>query len=128
MLGEEFGEGLGGPRLLPRLWRSSVLSCSIEPELVRSLVIELRHHLGPELGVRAEHAVVARHLELRRRDEGCEARAEVMLEPHERDRDIAPGLLEKVARRRRPQRSALGRWAASIIGASPARLTLKAIG
>jgi hypothetical protein len=62
-----------------------------------ALVLELRHDFRAQLRVGAQHAVVAHHVEPRRRDERGDARTEVERLEHERDCAVAPGLLEHVA-------------------------------
>ncbi|MBL9028277.1 MAG: 4Fe-4S dicluster domain-containing protein [Myxococcales bacterium] len=86
------------PWLLPRLRSQDGPVMLEERELLRSLVVHLRHDLGPELRMRAEHAVVTNHVQPWRRDERGDARAEVERLEDERDRAVTPRLLQQVAK------------------------------
>jgi hypothetical protein len=87
-----------GPGLLPRLWSQDGLVVLEERELLRSFVFHLRHDLRTQFRVGAQYAVVTDHVKPWRRDERCDPRAEVERLQDERDRAVAPGLLEKVAK------------------------------
>ena len=56
-----------------------------------------RNDLGPDLGMRSENAVIAKHVKPRRRDEGAEACEKIEGVENDRARPVFPGGLEAVA-------------------------------
>ncbi len=67
-----------------------------ERKLLWFAVLELGHDLRAQLGVGAQHAVVTDHVEPGWRDQRGDAGAEVERLEDERDRAVAPRLLEQV--------------------------------